>query len=68
MNSRDNSNFHDSMAMLVACLSPLIYLSQQYHDLQAQPQQFLSCDFSRLLLALRKDLDSANDHYSLCLY
>lgn len=27
------------MAILVACLSPLIYLSQQYHDLQAQPQQ-----------------------------
>lgn len=33
------SNFHDSMAILVACLSPLIYLSQQHHDLKAQPQQ-----------------------------
>lgn len=27
------------MAILVACLSPLIYLSQQHHDLKAQPQQ-----------------------------
>lgn len=34
-----NSNFRDSMAILVACLSPFIYLSQQTHDLQAQPQQ-----------------------------
>lgn len=32
------SNFHDSMAILVACLSPLICLPQQYHDLKAQPQ------------------------------
>lgn len=30
--------------------------------------ELLSCHFSRLLLALRKDLDSANDHYTLCLY
>lgn len=34
-----NSNLHDSMAILVACLSLLVYLSQQYHDLQTQPQQ-----------------------------
>lgn len=27
------------MAILVACLSPLIYLSQRHHDLKAQPQQ-----------------------------